>query len=417
MKKTTLLMVAVFICSLFTMTHAQEAVNLVVNGDFETGAIDPWISTNASKQKVMSVASGENAHGGTHYAQYDANATSTQRLEQDIEVTKGKTYTFSFWYNNYAAENQNGLKCYSLSDKNTSSSYIEGGSPAKLAAASEWTKYERTFTATGDTMRVSIRAYESCDIDDISLVEVEGDIPQPGPDYIFSEPFTAGQGDFIIQDVVLPEELTYVWTFDSQHGMKASAYKNKAFASESWLVSPAIDLTGTNNVTLTFDHTVRNLPGNTGALTLLFCTNYTDNVTTAAWETVTIPTWPEKGWNFVTATVNVPAAMQGQANVRFAFKYTSTTDDCNTWEVKNVIVDGEKNSGIGSLNTSEASFFVSGGELIVNNVAEGTMVEIYNALGAKVQATVFDGSAINVSNLTNGVYVVRAGNNVQKMMF
>lgn len=96
MKKSTLLMVAVFICSLFTMTHAQEAVNLVVNGDFETGAIDPWISTNASKQKVMSVASGENAHGGTHYAQYDANATSTQRLEQDIEVTKGKTYTFSF---------------------------------------------------------------------------------------------------------------------------------------------------------------------------------------------------------------------------------------------------------------------------------------------------------------------------------
>lgn len=308
------------------------------------------------------------------------------------------------------------MKCYSLSDKNTSSSYIEGGSPAKLAAASEWTKYERTFTATGDTMRVSIRAYESCDIDDISLVEVEGDIPQPGPDYIFSEPFTAGQGDFIIQDVVLPEELTYVWTFDSQHGMKASAYKNKAFASESWLVSPAIDLTGKSNVILSFDHTVYDTQ-NTNALTLLFSTNYADDVTTATWETVTIPTWTEKRWDFVTATVNVPADMQGQTNVRFAFKYTSTADNSNTWEIKNVIVDGEKSSGIGSLNASEASFFVSGGELIVNNVAEGTMVEIYNALGAKVQATVFDGSAINVSNLTNGVYVVRAGNNVQKMMF
>lgn len=247
-----------------------------------------------------------------------------------------------------------------------------------------------------------------------SQFELEG---YEAPDYVFYEPFSSGQGDFKTQDTNLPDDLTYVWTFDDRYGMKASAFKNKAYEAESWLISPKVDLTGVSNATLTFDHTVRNIPGNTGALTLQFSTDYADDVTTANWTAVEIPTWSEEGWAFVTATVNVPADMQGSANLRFAFKYTSTTSDCNTWEVNTVIVDGEKGSGIAGVAADETAFYVLDGVLMLDGVANGTQVEIYNALGARMMTTVFDGAGILVNDLNPGMYIVRAGKDAKKVMF
>ena len=247
-----------------------------------------------------------------------------------------------------------------------------------------------------------------------SQFEIEG---YEAPDYVFYEPFSSGQGDFKTQDTNLPEDLTYVWTFDSKYGMKANAYKNAAYAAESWLVSPAVDLTGVSNATLTFDHAVRNIPGNTGALTLHFSTDYNGDVTTATWTGTDIPAWSSKEYEFVTATVNVPADMQGSANLHFAFKYTSTTSDCNTWEIKKVIVDGEASSGIAGVDTDETAFYVSNGVLMLDGVANGTQVEIYNALGARMMTTVFDGTGIAVNDLNPGMYIVRAGKNAKKVMF
>ena len=247
-----------------------------------------------------------------------------------------------------------------------------------------------------------------------SQFELEG---YEAPDYVFYEPFSSGKGDFNIQDTNLPDDLTHVWTFDDRYGMKASAFKDAAYAAESWLISPTVDLTGVSNATLTFDHAVRNIPGNTGALTLHFSTDYTDDVTTANWTEVDILTWSEEQWAFVAAIVNVPADMQGSANLHFAFKYTSTTSDCNTWEINTVIVDGEKSSGIAGVATDETAFYVSNGVLMLDGVANGTQVEIYNALGARMMTTVFDGAGIPVSDLNSGMYIVRAGKDAKKVMF
>lgn len=246
-----------------------------------------------------------------------------------------------------------------------------------------------------------------------SQFELEG---YEAPDYVFYEPFSSGQGDFKTQDTNLPEDLTYVWTFDSQYGMKASAFKDAAHEAESWLISPAVDLTGVSNATLTFDHAVFN-PNNTEALTLHFSTDYADDVTTATWTPVDIPTWSSKKYEFVTATVNVPADMQSSSNLHFAFKYTSTTSDCNTWEIKKVIVDGEAGSGIAGVAADETAFYVSNGVLMLDGVANGTQVEIYNALGARMMTTVFDGTGIAVNDLNPGMYIVRAGKDAKKVMF
>ena len=159
--------------------------------------------------------------------------------------------------------------------------------------------------------------------------------PTPGTT-IFSETFASGQGEFTIQDVTLPEELTYVWNHDANYScMKASAYVGQAYATESWLVSPAIALT--NAATLKFDQAV-NYASPDGALAVMVSTNYNGDVNTATWTELSLSQWPAgNNWTFINSTADL-SNYAGQS-VTIAFKYTSTTSASATWEVKNFVVE------------------------------------------------------------------------------
>ena len=161
--------------------------------------------------------------------------------------------------------------------------------------------------------------------------------PTPGTS-IFSETFASGQGEFTIQDVTLPEELTYVWNHDANYScMKASAYVGQAYAAESWLVSPAIDLTGASAATLKFDQAV-NYASPDGALSVMISTDYNGDVTTATWTELTLSQWPAgSNWTFINSTADLSQYV-GQT-VTVAFKYTSSTSASATWEVKNFVVE------------------------------------------------------------------------------
>ena len=160
--------------------------------------------------------------------------------------------------------------------------------------------------------------------------------PTPGGD-IFSESFASGQGDFTIQDVNLPEGLTYVWQYASNYScMKASAYVGQAYETESWLVSPAIDLSNVSTATLTFEQAV-NYASPNGALFMMISTDYNGDVTTATWTELNLSAWPAgSNWSFVSSTADL-SQYAGQ-NVTIAFKYTSSTSASATWEVKNFVV-------------------------------------------------------------------------------
>lgn len=169
---------------------------------------------------------------------------------------------------------------------------------------------------------------------------LEGGTPTPPPtpgDVIFSETFANGQGDFAIQDVVLPSELTYIWSHDaSRKHMKASAYVGQAYDAESWLVSPSISLADVNTATLSFEQAV-NYAAPTG-LSVMVSTNYNGDVNTATWTELNVSAWPEgNNWNFLTSTADL-SSFVGQT-VSIAFKYISTTNASATWEVKNVVVE------------------------------------------------------------------------------
>lgn len=169
-----------------------------------------------------------------------------------------------------------------------------------------------------------------------------GDTPTPPPtpgDAIFSETFANGQGDFVIEDVSMPSGLSYVWTHVSNFScMKANAYYNGANAAESWLISPAIDLSGVSSATLKFDHAA-NFASPQGYFCVMISTDYAGDVTTATWMELNISAWPDhnSNWTFVNATADM-TTYAGQ-NVTIAFKYTSTEDHCGAWEVKNFVVE------------------------------------------------------------------------------
>ena len=160
--------------------------------------------------------------------------------------------------------------------------------------------------------------------------------PTPGTE-IFSETFASGQGMFTIQDVVMPSELTYVWAHASQYScMKASAYVGQAYATESWLISPDINISGVSTATLKFDQAV-NYASPEGALSVMITTDFTDDVNTTEWTELTLSAWPAgNNWTFINSTADLTAYVG--KHVTIAFKYTSSTSASATWEVKNFVI-------------------------------------------------------------------------------
>ena len=174
-----------------------------------------------------------------------------------------------------------------------------------------------------------------------SILVREGE-PAPQPQTIFSETFGSGQGDFTIQDVFLAQGLSYVWSFKSGYGMVGSAFANStSYESESWLISPAIDMNGYGSAILSFDHTANKLSGAPATYyTVWASTDYEDGLPeTATWTQLVVPNYPAgTNWTFVNSGDIDMSEYLGNSNVRIAFKYTSEDGNSGSWEVKNVLI-------------------------------------------------------------------------------
>lgn len=197
-----------------------------------------------------------------------------------------------------------------------------------------------------DDVNLSKAAAAGTAIDFSKGVELGGGTtPTPGPEptpegAIFSETFSASQGKFTIEDKKLPEGATYVWTWGgAKYGMKASAYiDGKNLASESWLISPEIDLTSEKAAFLTFEHAANKFPADKKVADFVSAKISKDGTT---WDNLTIPTWPSgKDWTFVSSgSIDLKAYLGSK--VKIAFVYTSKDGESGTWEIKNVLVKAE----------------------------------------------------------------------------
>lgn len=171
-------------------------------------------------------------------------------------------------------------------------------------------------------------------------VDFDGGTQPGGETVVLDESFATGQGSFTIDNKQLPNgEGSFVWnlgSFNDDKFMKASAYiGGTKYASESWLVSPLVDLSQATTATLTFDH-AHNYAGTAEEEFTLWATETSaDN-----WQQLTIDKYGS-GFKFTTATIDL-SAYAGKT-IKFAFKYVSTTDAAGTWEIKNVkvVANGE----------------------------------------------------------------------------
>ena len=168
---------------------------------------------------------------------------------------------------------------------------------------------------------------------DLAKAEREEGVVEVVKTLPYEEAFTANQGDFEIKNVTLPEGQTNLWVFDSQYGAKVTAYiSGTNYASETWLISPWLDLTEVANAAVTFDH-AGNYFSNATAIQNE-CTLWAmSDEEGAEWEQLPIGKY-FSSWTFVNAgEISLSDYVGGK--VKVAFKYTSTSTKAGTWEIKN----------------------------------------------------------------------------------
>lgn len=158
------------------------------------------------------------------------------------------------------------------------------------------------------------------------------------PETVFAETFTESLGNFTIDNVNLPAELEFIWSWGgANYGAKASAFKGSSYPSESWLISPVVSLEAYTQPVMTFEHVVNKFPDLEFAKAN--CTLWAREEGAAAWTQVTIPQYTDNtSWSFgVSGDIDL-SAYAGK-KFQFAFKYVSELDKSGTWEVKNLSIN------------------------------------------------------------------------------
>ena len=339
----------------------------------EEGSGVSTVAYASSSASVRQSGKLSDAEGFTDYAGSGRNkiffgANSNFQI-QNITLPSSTNFELTFGGNKYGQSeasnvfNHDEFKVYVSND---GSKYVElaytfaNGDPD-----GKWSLASSKFTVPAGTTALYI--YFQCtkasvySIDDVTLLTsttagtaidfskgVElggGTTPTPGPGptpegAIFSETFSASQGNFTIDDKSLAEGLTYIWKHDAQyHYMKASAFVGgKSYASESWLVSPEIDLSSEKAAFLSFMHTANKFPAGKTAKDFVSVKISKDGTT---WDNLTVPTWPAgTDWIFVSSgSIDLKAYLGSK--VKIAFVYTSKDGESGSWEINNVLVKAE----------------------------------------------------------------------------
>lgn len=171
--------------------------------------------------------------------------------------------------------------------------------------------------------------------------------PDPGTTEYFNQTLTTqdSYNTFTSYNVLGEQE----WYQNSSHldyGAVMSGYANNtSYANEDWFISSAIDLSGSTNPILTFDHARGpagsiNVGVTEGYYTVWVTNDYNtgDDPTQVTWVELTGVNHGTTAWAFVNSGNLVIPAEFKTATCRIAFRYLSIDGASATWEVKNVVV-------------------------------------------------------------------------------
>ena len=157
--------------------------------------------------------------------------------------------------------------------------------------------------------------------------------------YYESSLLNGESGGFVTQDIAL-DGLQQIWSLENTYGWKASGYSGSNKNTESWLISPEIDLTKAIAPVIKMDVAINYLKAKTvdDYFSVNISTDYVDDVTTTTWTKVEGIQWPAgDSWTFYTLEGISLNDFVGQ-KIRIAFRYTSDSETAITAEVKNLSV-------------------------------------------------------------------------------
>lgn len=181
------------------------------------------------------------------------------------------------------------------------------------------------------------------------------DVPAPyqapgtaetGNENYISESFSNDLGDFVSQSASGALE----WGIDYQSACVTGFQdfdgdgQKENQAGVTYLVSPAIDLSGSTGAYITFDHAINYERGDIAANNaLLISKDYTGDPATATWEQQPVNTeGTNSDFTFVNAgKITIPEEYIGVNPVYVALRHTCTDASSSTWEVRNFkVVEG-----------------------------------------------------------------------------
>ena len=361
MKKTLLTLFSL----VFAMFTASAQTNLIENGDFETwaeGAPVNWKSTTSASSADLSQS--KIAHSGSFSVLIAGNAKYNKRIAYKEITLKPGTYTVKAFAKATSADTA-GIKLGYVEVKDGKAANYNYQDVA-TDLVEDWTAltYEFELTATTQVNLIAMNSKtpkgankygKDILFDDYTITTTNGGIaedgdvnpeptpdpepqPQPEDDAIFAETFAEGVGTFTIDNKVLPAGVTNVWQFASNYKcMKASAFiSGKAYATESWLVSPVVDLTKATDAVLSFENAANKFNGTPVAEACLVKVKAEG----ADWVNATIENIPAgNSWDFQTSTVDLKA--YNGKKIQIAFVYISTEKSAGAWEVNMVKIAGK----------------------------------------------------------------------------
>ncbi|MDO4160407.1 MAG: hypothetical protein Q4D41_08125 [Prevotellaceae bacterium] len=241
----------------------------------------------------------------------------------------------------------------------------------------------------------------------------------PEGEYL-NETFSSDFGDF---EVVTVKGTAWVIDYSTA---KASGYDNSSQTtteSESYLVSPSVDLSGSEGAYLQFEYIYR-YSGTDRENKVLITDNYTGDPTTTTWVDITGDLTEGSDWStFSTYAKNLDSSYIGKSDVRIALYYSCGSNSA-TWEVKNLVMkegevsetetpDEPSTDGKGTVESpytvAEALAIINAGTYTTSDVyVSGTISQIDDVSTSYGNATYYisdDGTTTSQLEVYRGYYL------------
>lgn len=200
---------------------------------------------------------------------------------------------------------------------------------------------------------------------------------------ILSETFASNFGKF---EVVTPKGIAWVINYSTATGTGYNSKDKTNTESESYLISPDIDLSDVNEAYLTFLYIFR-YKNNAGEDKVLITDNYTGDPTTTNWDDITGTLIEGNDWDTFSAFAqDIPEKFLGKNAVRIALYYSGTDKSSRTWEVKNLkVMKGKAPEGstpdmptdLTGAGTKDNPYTVADANKIIASLGSNTSDEVF----------------------------------------